>query len=123
MPTATIVKQLEYFVNDEQFDAIIEAAKVVAQIWAELSIEETEDEKLFARVIIEPGSDDTEEHILFKDQIEQAIKRILEKTVRVSGLIYDDILSAIIDEEPDLIDAVSADAIVQIACFNEITYA
>lgn len=123
MTTVTIVTQLEYSVNDEQFDGIVEAAKMVAQAWAELSIEETEDEKLFARVIVEPGSDDAEEYILFQNQIEQAIKQILEKSVRVSGLIYDDILSAIIDEEPDLIDAVSADAIIQIACFKEIIYA
>lgn len=122
MTTATIVTQLEYSVDDEQFDAIIESAKAVAEIWAELSIEETDDEKLFARVVVEPGSADAEERILFQGEIEQAIKLILEKSVRVSGLIYDDILSAIIDEEPDLVDAVSADAIIQIACFNEIIY-
>lgn len=123
MTTATVSIQLEYSINDESFEGILDTAALACN-WAEIEVQfrDEDGDDLVAHIvnIVEP---DKGEYFFGPQVLEVVIKRILEKEVTVSGIVYTDILSCITGEdELDAIEPDTANVLLQIACYNEVIY-
>lgn len=128
MSTATVTLNFNCELDDEQLETILETAAWGIGYWtkyAEIIDTADEDSPDAAAALILKTWDEDHLHIIDRFAVQNAIIHALNRAELpgFSGAAREDLTKAIINEEPDNIDAETANQLIQIACFNEVLYA
>lgn len=121
MPTISVTREIDFSINEDSFEEIVLAASHLAVWQQECQIEYDEDNDCIIAVIQSEG----ESYTLNADRLERAAAVILinEKNTGFGDSARTDLLQCIENDEPDEIDADTADQLAQVACFGEVVYA
>ena len=118
-----ITLQLDFNLDNEFFEGILDAAGFAIGYWAESAsiqlIDEDGDE-----IIYRVSERDGEEFLITKNAIEITICDIVSgKFADVNSVLKNDLVLLCLGDDDVDIDAVAADQLIQLACFGEVVYA
>lgn len=117
----TAILKLDCNLTPDHFEDIADTAGFGIGYWAESAsielVDEEGDEIIYRIRPVDGG-----EFVLTRGDIEATLRDIIEGRVDVSHAIQDAVTAYVLDKDQGDLDAVQADAIIQIACFQEIIY-
>jgi len=119
MTTATI--KVDCALSNEHFEDIMDTAGLIIGYWAEsASIEfiDEDSEELIYRV----KELECTEYVLTKSDIETSLRDAIEGNAIVDPDIRDQFIAFCFDKDQGDLDGFAADALIQLACFQEVIY-
>jgi hypothetical protein len=119
MTTATL--KIDCTLTPEHFEDIADTAGLVIGYWASSGsielVDEDGDEIIYRIKEIDGG-----EYVLTRSDVEAALRDIIEGNVEVGASIREAVTAFAWDKDQGDLDVSQADAIIQVACFQEVVY-
>lgn len=119
MTTATL--KFDCNLTTEHFEDIADTAGLIIGYWAESGSIELVDED-GDEIIYRVKEIEGDEYVLTRKDIESTLRDIIERKVEVSSDIREAVTAFVLDKDQGDLDSFQADAIIQIACFQEVVY-
>lgn len=107
--------QMDYSLSDCDFSDIVDTAGYAIYYWASKA-------KFDGAIYAITEEDNQEVYFLDRKKVEDAIVKIFNKEIDCCDSIWNSCKYAVMEEEYGEIDSLAADAIMQVACFNELVY-